>query len=83
MVTAPTFREAANYELPMGRSAGMTIDNVASTNYGLHYLDAWRERLIPKCAGLHSSANEREICRMLNVYLDDPTIAKDLTKCRG
>lgn len=74
----PNFRTAADYVLPLGKQKGRTVDDVAKTDEGLAYLAYWRQMLDHRKPGFTLSANEREIHTMLQLYLDDPTIAKEV-----
>jgi len=78
----PTFKEAADYEMPIGHFTGKTIEAIAKTDRGLAYLGWLRdERAKKKDRAL--SANERELNAILSTYLDDPIIAKELAALAG
>ncbi len=62
------FKEAAAYRITFGQFSGRTVDEIASTDRGLAYLDWMRGHLR---LDFHT---ENAVCS----YLDDATIAKDL-----
>lgn len=70
--TTDAFKKAQGYRLNFGQYEGQTIDEIASTDKGLLYLD-W-------CVGAleHSQA-----WRWINVYLSDPGIKRDLENLRS
>jgi hypothetical protein len=80
---APTFKEAAVYEMPIGHYAGQTLDHIAKTDRGLGYLGLLRDERAKPTKGRTPSANMRETNQMLAAYLDDPIIAKDLRALDG
>lgn len=64
------FKEASNHILTFGKYKGKTIDKIAESDEGLKYLD-WAK-------GEDAGNSEDKI--MIVVYLDDPTIAKELNE---
>jgi hypothetical protein len=68
-----TFAEAAAYRLAFGMYAGKTIDEIASTDRGLRWLDWCRGLSNRPSFGAPSIADQA-----IATYLDDPMIAKDL-----
>jgi hypothetical protein len=79
----PTFKEAAEYQMPFGHYAGQTLDNIAKTDRGLGYLGWLRDERAKQTKDRTPSANARETTQMLAAYLDDPVIAKDLAALSG
>jgi uncharacterized protein (DUF3820 family) len=70
---AMTFKEAAAFVMPFGKNKGRTLDDIASDDDGLLYLDWLRgER----------DGSGAEIDDALESYLDDPTIQKELERIR-
>jgi len=63
------FSQARNVIIPTGKYAGQTIDQAAATDVGLIALDVLRTE---------RRRYKDELYEALVVYLDDPTIAKDL-----
>lgn len=72
-MSSPTWRKAASKRLPaaFGEWGGMTLDEIASTDAGLCYLDSLRGR-----------ARATWLREALRIYLDDPTIAAELDQAR-
>lgn len=71
-----SFKVAAQYRMPFGKYFGQTLDDIAKTDAGLLYLDYIRgERKEKK--------NNNEVDRMLNAYLSDPGIVRDLYEADG
>ena len=66
-----TFRQAADTVIPFGKYRGSTIDAVAETDDGLLYLD-W-------LYGERGTRQGSPLDEALKVYLEDPTIAKELS----
>jgi hypothetical protein len=75
----PTFKESSTYVMPIGKYKGLTVDHIAEKDAGLLYLDWLRSARSQGLKGTAPSANERELNAVLSVYLDDPTISKELT----
>ncbi len=71
------FELARDYVMPFGKHRGHTLDDIASTDDGLLYLDWLRGQ---KDAEKETSMASRETTRHLRTYLDDPGIAADLAK---
>ena len=70
------FRDAAQFRMPFGKYAGKTLDDIATTDQGLIYLDWLRgEREKDRVATNSSAVNEA-----LAAYLDDKTIAADVER---
>jgi predicted alpha/beta hydrolase len=64
------FATAAAYVIRFGKYRGKTVDEIASSNGGLRYLDWMR-------GALHLDFHTANaVCS----YLEDPTIAKDLAE---
>ena len=67
------FREAQQVTVPFGKYKGRTIDDAASTDQGLLYLDWLRgER----------SSEDSEFDAALSTFLDDASIARELDSLR-
>lgn len=66
-----TFRQAADTVIPFGKYRGSTIDTVSETDQGLLYLD-W-------LYGQRGNRQGSPLDEALRVYLEDPTIAKELS----
>ncbi len=65
-----TFKEAAAFRVSMKRFAGQTLDEIASTDEGLKFLD-W----------LHGEkVRDRYLKAALDAYMSDPTIKKELER---
>jgi hypothetical protein len=75
MNTNIEFAEASAYLFEFGRYIGMTMDDIAKTNRGLLWLDWLRSALETKP---QQTQLDRITLKHLRVYLDDPTIEKDL-----
>jgi hypothetical protein len=63
-----TFAKVAQMVLGFGPYEGKTLDEIASTDRGLRYLDNLRGK----------TSNSGAVARALETYLSDPVIAKDL-----
>jgi uncharacterized protein (DUF3820 family) len=61
------FNQAKKYIIPFGKFKGRTIDDIATTDDGLKYLD-W----------LYGETSPGTVKNMLKIYLEDETIAKQL-----
>jgi hypothetical protein len=61
------FKEAAAYRLTFGRYVGMAVDECAEDDEGLRWLD-W----------MRGEARSPHLKLVLDTYLSDPTIAKEL-----
>jgi len=70
--TATTYAEATRFVLTFGRYKGAALDDIARTDAGLLYLD-WLRGEYEKSK--RDDATKRALC----AYLDDPSIAKDVT----
>jgi hypothetical protein len=79
----PTFREAAAYEMPIGHYKDQTLDRIAKTDRGLAYLGWLRDERTKQSKERTPSANMRETNAMLEAYLSDPVIAKELDALAG
>jgi hypothetical protein len=64
-----TYDEASRYMLPWGKYAGRVLDDVASTDEGLRYLD-W----------LVGSCRARGVRAALEAYLADSTIKGEVER---
>ena len=62
-----TFKEAAAFVMPFGKYKSSTLDSIASTDEGLLYLDYMRGEL-----------SDGPALRAISVYLDDPSIKREL-----
>lgn len=71
------FKEAASTKLPFGKYDDKSIDNIAKTNAGLRYLDWLRGEREGRQRKKH--AQPQRIDEALRVYLDDPTIQRELS----
>jgi uncharacterized protein (DUF3820 family) len=71
---AMTFLQSRDFKMPFGKYRGKTLDEIASNDEGLRYLD-WLYGETETEAGPVQDA--------LRVYLADPTIAKDLRSLVG
>ena len=63
-----TFKEASETVMTFGKDKGKTVDEIAKTDDGLKYLD-WIA---------HSISLYGDIVEALRVYLNDPSIKKEL-----
>lgn len=63
------FEIAKEYIMPFGDYKGSTLDSIASSDEGLLYLDWMRDNNITE-----------PLKTPLNIYLDDPSIQKELEK---
>lgn len=63
------FNQAKKYVLPFGKFNGRTIDDIATTDDGLKYLD-W----------LYGETSSGVVKNMLKIYLEDETIKEELNK---
>jgi uncharacterized protein (DUF3820 family) len=61
------FNQAKKYKLPFGKFKGREIDDIATTDNGLKYLD-W----------LYGEVGTGVVKNMLKIYLENETIAKQL-----
>lgn len=68
---AMTFAQAKQYRIPFGKHRGKSLDEIAETDDGLRYLD-WFRGEDP------SSPSAIRAKEMIEVYLADEAIAKDL-----
>ena len=66
-----TFKEAQEYRIPFGKYQGEALDDIASTEDGLKYLEFIRTELQIK------SAASRDV---IETYLSDPTIRSELER---
>ena len=64
-----TFRDAADFRMQFGKYAGKTLDEIATTDEGLRYLD-WLRGMMGPGQTLYN----------LTTYLDDTTIAADVAR---
>lgn len=64
-----TFPQARDFKMPLGQHAGKTLDQIATSDAGLLYLDWLRGERKRKSEPLDEA---------LTVYLEDPTIAKEI-----
>jgi hypothetical protein len=71
------FADAAHVRMPFGKHFGRKLDEIASTDEGLLYLD-WLRGDREKRIG--AVAANPHFDTALRAYLDDPTIAAELTK---
>jgi len=62
-----TFEEAKTFTMPFGKHKGKTLDEIAESDRGLRYLD-W-------AVGEFDAGSVRGA---IEVYLDDPSIRKEL-----
>jgi uncharacterized protein (DUF3820 family) len=62
------FQRAKAFKLTFGKYQGRALDDVACSDAGLRYLD-W----------LRGETQDTTLLSMLNTYLDEPSIAQDLT----
>jgi hypothetical protein len=79
-----TFTEASAYVLTIGKYKGKTLDEIATTDDGLVYLD-WllgAREYANEASGRRGSANERETTEYLRTYLTDQTIAREVIAAR-
>lgn len=65
------FRDAKDTVIPWGKYGGQTIDTAASTDQGLMYLDWLR-------GSRENKAADSPFDAALAVYLEDPSIKRDL-----
>lgn len=72
---AMTFKEAAAFVMPYGINKGRKLDDIATTDLGLLYLDWLRGERGSDAFSTSSRVNDALIA-----YLDDPTIAADVAK---
>lgn len=74
-----TYTEAAQFRMLFGKYQGRALDEIATKDQGLSYLGWMRDKLSYENKVLKTlSANMRETLAMLDVYLSDAVIAKDL-----
>lgn len=66
-----TFEDAKNYKLAFGKHQGKTLDQIASTDEGLRYLD-W----LVDVAFIQTKAHIKR-------YLEEPVIKKELERVTG
>lgn len=71
------FSEASAFPMPYGKYFGRTLDDIASTDAGLLYLDWVRGITKPERPDLNP------LYLALRAYLDDPTISKDVAELSG
>jgi hypothetical protein len=72
-----SFADAAAFRLTFGKYSGKTLDEIGSTDRGLLYLDWLRgERASQRPASDKGSCTDRALAE----YLDDPTIAADVSR---
>ncbi len=64
-----TFNDAAAFRMNWGKHTGWTLDEIATSDEGLLYLDFLRTLKLDMHTG-----------NAVNAYLDDETIARDLSK---
>jgi len=68
-----TFKEAADFVMPIGKHKGRTLDKIAETDTGLKYLDWLR--------GIRAQeGKDWPEDKAMHVYLSDPTIQKELER---
>lgn len=74
-MSTPTFKQAAEFVMPFGKHQGRTLDQIAERDNGLLYLDWLRGEMDgdPPHFGSGRAAHVA-----LTVYLDDPTIVREL-----
>lgn len=83
MASQEEFKKAAQHVLMFGKFKTLplnqrTLDAIASTDEGLKYLDWLRGALHEHCLDW-----QMETRAALDVYLDDPAIAKELKEASG
>lgn len=71
-----TFTEASAFVMPFGQHKGQTLDQIATTDRGLSYLD-WLRGERKSDAQVYMRDH---LDGALVVYLSDPTIAADVAK---
>lgn len=72
-MTRMTFKESQDYVMPFGQFEGHSLDQIASTDYGLKYLHWLSTRTI-----LHNPIPHNLSGHAISVYIADPTIRKCL-----
>ncbi len=65
-----TFKDASQYVVFFGIHKGETLDQIASTDKGLRYLD-W-------LIGSSIASGNKNLRQALEIYLGDPAIQKEL-----
>jgi hypothetical protein len=64
-----TFQESSEYVIPFGMFKGQTIDDCATSDRGLRWLDWARDRI-----------QDNAFRAAIRTYLDHPSIAEELEK---
>ncbi len=67
------YQTAAHFRMPIGKYAGRNLDDIGITNQGLLYLDWLR-------GDLEGKSGRYQLREALKAYLDDPTIAAELSQ---
>lgn len=65
-----TFTQASTFVMPFGKHRGKSLDQIASTDEGLRYLDWLR--------GESGEQDQRPAARHIRAYLDDVSIQREL-----
>jgi hypothetical protein len=68
-MSLPTFAAARDYVFPFGQYRGKTLDEIATTDKGLLYLD-W----------VYGQMADGTAMDNVRVYLADPTISRDIQR---
>jgi len=76
-----TYSEASAFVWPWGKYKGQTLDQIASTDAGLRYLDYMRGEREKSPGGPVNPASDR-VLAALTAYLDDPSIKRELENLR-
>lgn len=70
-VATMSFQTAAKFVMPFGMYKGKTLEQIAASDRGLGYLDWLRGKM-------DDEKDMRATSRAIRVYLDDPSIQKEL-----
>lgn len=62
-----TFEDAQNFKMPFGKYKGKTLDEIATSDEGLRYID-W----------MHGEFEVGSVARAVDAYCSDPSIAKEI-----
>jgi len=77
-----TYSEAAAFVMPFGKHAGRTLDDIATSDAGLRYLDWLRGEREKPGPGPRGGLPD-VVLSALVAYLDDPAIKSDLRALVG
>lgn len=72
-MAAMSFADAATFKMPFGQYKGQMLDEIASTDAGLRYLDYM-------LGELDDERRQGDVYQALLIYLSDESIAKDVAE---